>query len=397
MSLEDLLVNTGAEIARTTGEPWTPEYRRAQEAKKQAMDFARQREQRQQEAHNLKQQQTRMVMQDVERQWGRQDTEDKRKAYKDRVSELSTHSIGNWMKFSQDKDVNSLRQSIINNKKQYLDLYNDDPEKDANFENQVEYITGKATDKEIVEFAKGLYFAQDVAQKHLHSLEATSARKSGGSAFERSNLEAYQAGIITREKFLENKASFAGTKSGTETTKAQDATDARAQKKIMLKARANTKEDAEHFNHITRSLDTTIVALESGDTELNEQMAIQAMSQAVDSKVRAVKMYDIFDKSYGNIAGRTFESLQRFFAGSRSPEQKAVIIDTLKTFRNKYAKPGAQRIVNQARVQAIRDGQDPYDVAPPRDLADLRNEIKQGRLTKAEAMKLAKEYNFGVQ
>jgi len=150
--------------------------------------------------------------------------------------------------------------------------------------------------------------------------------------------------------------------------------------------RKEAVEGVEHFQKQRVAVNDAIAALESGNNALADTMVTQIMSQVVDSKVRAFQMYSVFDRSYGNIANRTFKALSQFVIGERTAEDRQIIKDTLLQFKQ-YSDPAANKMRNKYRAIAKEDGLDPFRVVPPDSPEDVRDAIGVSRDEKLRVLK----------
>jgi len=161
---------------------------------------------------------------------------------------------------------------------------------------------------------------------------------------------------------------------------------ARHEKKTTA-LRKDAAEGTEHFQKQRTAVNDAIAALESGNNALADTMVTQIMSQVADSKVRAFQMYSVFDRSYGNVANRTYKALSQFVTGERTAEDRQIIKDTLLRFK-KYSDPAAKLMRNKYRAIAQEDGLDPFRVVPP----DSPEDIRDANIKRSEKVRLLKRY-----
>lgn len=171
----------------------------------------------------------------------------------------------------------------------------------------------------------------------------------------------------------------------------EDKQNARYQKATVA-MRKEATEGVKHFQSQRVAVSDAIAALESGDNALADTLIAQVMSQVQDTNVRAFQMYSEFDRSYGNLAERVFNSVSRFMSGSRTPEERQVIKDTLLNFK-KYSDPAANQIRNKYRALAREEGLDPFRVMPPDSPEDIKN---APNVSTADKLKLLKTYYPGM-
>lgn len=207
-------------------------------------------------------------------------------------------------------------------------------------------------------------------------LEAEDGVSSGTSEFERHIQRMIRVGEITTERGMELIKKRAGTMAGLEQSEQQRL--ALIDKRIARKTKETGRlfDDAtkgvEHFQKQRTAINDAIGALESGNNALADTMVTQVMSQIVDSKVRAYQMYAEYDRSYGNIAKRTYNAVAGFVGGARTPEDRKTIKETLLQFK-KYADPAAKLVRNRYRALAKDKGLDPFQVVPPDSPEDVRD------------------------
>lgn len=187
------------------------------------------------------------------------------------------------------------------------------------------------------------------------------------------------------------------TRSGQELTKKGQ----QISKEKMAVAAANKKRDetrfmyddafkgGEHLRKMSRSIDESVAALDSGDTSVSDILLNQVMSQVQDTDVRAFQMYKVFDSQFGDVATRVLSSISQFLTGARTDEQKRTIRDTLVRFRDIYTNPAQSKMRNFYRARARESDLDPWKVMPPKSKEDIRD---APNTTREQKLKLLEQY-----
>ena len=193
----------------------------------------------------------------------------------------------------------------------------------------------------------------------------------GSSEFERLQSIPEDQRTAAQQKRIEVLSGL-GMRAGTEESLKlrQDIAD----KETTLKRRKEVGEGVKHFSEMSRNIDQAITAIGSSDTVLAQKYAAQAMSQMIDTNVRAYAMYKEFDQPFGNVVKRTVETIGQFLIGKKSEEHMQEVAKTLEYFRDKYALPGKKKVIQRYRGLARADGLDPLKVAPPESPMDIATE-----------------------
>lgn len=210
------------------------------------------------------------------------------------------------------------------------------------------------------------------ALTHLKTLSSK-----GSSEFERGIETLLTVGDITPEearKRLDKRSQVLageGIRAGQE--RSLDLRETKHERDFTAKLRKEANEGVEHFSNMNSSISDALAALDSGDNALADTLLAQVLSQVNDTDIRALQMFQQFDKSYGNVAERTINSITRFIKGDRSESEKAMIRETLENFRDSHVRPGVNRIKTQYRNMALEESVDAFKVVPPQTPEEIRD------------------------
>lgn len=226
----------------------------------------------------------------------------------------------------------------------------------------------------------------------------SSGSKRGGSEFERLTQEQQEAGDLTEEKVKELKKKRVSVLAGTEMRRGPERSlehrQAKQKQVFTKRLRKEATEGTEHFSSMEASISDAIAAINSGDIGVSDTLLNQILTGVSESSnIKAMAMFNQFDKSYGNVAERTVRSIDRFFSGTRSDSEKAKIQETLENFRDSHVRPGINKLKTQYRNLAIEEGADPFRVVPPKPGCENAGEIRDyPGITRDEKIRLLKRY-----
>jgi hypothetical protein len=198
-------------------------------------------------------------------------------------------------------------------------------------------------------------------------------------------------GGVAQEAIVRKKR--VGTRAGLEQTRQQELTYASAEQQKTRAAQDDILKDyaknVDAYKSMTSKVESAIIAMESGDTQLSDTLMAQTLSQVQESDVRAFAMYSQFDKSFGNVLDRTVKGVRRFLEGKRTPAEREEIKKTLQYMRDNYSIPKTSGMRNLYRGQAVDKGLDPFETIPPESPEDIRDSTL---ISKDRKMELLKRY-----
>jgi len=131
----------------------------------------------------------------------------------------------------------------------------------------------------------------------------------------------------------------------------------------------------QHFNQMQNNIQASLAVLQdpSSSPGLQDKMLAKLMSQVEDTDVRAMQVISDMDVSYGNFVERTYRGISRYLSGSRSPAERAEIIDTLTRFEKNHIEPNTTKLISRYRELATKDKLDPLQVVPWRSVTDIKS------------------------
>lgn len=379
MAIEDLIAQSGGNIARQGMEGWN-----------RGREIAREKQ-----SHGLQMQIREAMLKKTMADLEKLKSDEDRKNYEQKLQDFSYKINGGWEVFQSVKDkksgITQLRKYLENNKQAILDAGTD--EDDKGFLDLM-----KMDDEQFLPTYNAMHKSLPMIQNLLIKQRNTV----GGSEFERLDaipedqrtpgqqsrweiMSGLKARPSTATKDIngyihtqdpktmewENTGKLSGAQKRHDESLGYKASDKANDNTI--KYRKEAAKDIGYYSNIGMNIDQTISALESGDIKLADQLAAQTMSQVNDTNVRAFQMYNEFDSSYGNVAERTYRSLAKFLSGSRTDAEIAEIKNTLLEFKKNYAEPGKERLKRFHRATAKKDGLDPFRVVPPESPEEIRD------------------------
>ena len=207
-----------------------------------------------------------------------------------------------------------------------------------------------------------------------------------GSEFERLEHKKNTSGLSTGEQKRYDVLSGLGMRRSEEESLGfrRD----KQEEEFTFKLRKEAGEGTKHFSTMETNISDAIAAINSGDNALSDTLLAQVLSQVNDTDIRALQMFQQFDKSYGNVAERTMNSINRFISGDRSESETSMIKETLENFRDSHVRPGINKLKTQYRSMAKEEGYDPFKVVPPTSPEDIRDYQGAGREEKLRLLKL---------
>jgi len=229
-----------------------------------------------------------------------------------------------------------------------------------------------------------------VRKQELAAAKRFSKRGSGGTAAERVNYNLFMEGKITQDEYDKRMDKLGKVKTGVDISETTNVNLKESQTKRLNKQyenfRKTYKKDNEYFSGASRAIDRVIALMESGDTQMSNTLMTQALMGIEDTNVRAVAMYDKFDRSYGDIATRIGRSVTQFISGERTEDEKAQMTESLREFQRDYLNPASKYVVNSSRMVAVRDGLDPFRAVPPKTPQEVKDSPYGTRQQKIDAL-----------
>jgi len=215
----------------------------------------------------------------------------------------------------------------------------------------------------------------------LKSAEGFLTKKATGSSeFERLRNQAEASELITEKEATRLTKKRVGVLAGTDVREGQkqslqERRFSRKQK-FTKSLRDEANEGIEHFAAMDTNISDALAQISSGNHGLSDTFLAQVLSQVKNTDIKALAMFQQFDKSYGNVAERTINSVGRFITGSRSEGEKATIQEVLENFRDAHVRPGVNKMKTQYRNLATEEGVDPFKVVPPKPGCQYAKEIR---------------------